>query len=463
MKTIDTLYNKTFFVKSIPNLYLWGYELPDIEVYTIQDILKSFTPGGQRLSTLLRKAHINKIAIQKICEDYAKASLSLAYTVESAIDLNFNSSYYGNSSSCWFGGCYNHSRLTAMRTAANMDNFWIVKIYQASINYGLTLPENVDYRSMGRLWCTRHLKNSNNYLFFNAYPKEIGVYMPILTDIQARLDAPMLEKIGLYSDIVDRQTIYYINNDRGFNIGDCEVESIQLDSDDYSAVLGDVCCNCNTIISDDDRIEHNGDFYCEDCFYELFSYCEYCDEYHSVEDMAYSDEGFKIGRRSYNEICISTLEYNGFFQCYDCNKWSNNGGRVHAHYYCEECLDRVAAYCNECEEYHWQDEVDYIDCQIDGVYYDSLCIDCQNELHIQLCDCGNWYTGFCHDCKAQCECCESVVDIDRMAEQPEHGLRVYKGKLLTEICESCALTLPITCSTCGQIIGNNPCPDCIRI
>ena len=44
------------------------------------------------------------------------------------------------------------------------------------------------------------------------------------------------------------------------------------------------CCNCDEYYDESELIFHNGHYYCEDCFGELFEYCHFCEEYELCED-----------------------------------------------------------------------------------------------------------------------------------------------------------------------------------
>ena len=44
------------------------------------------------------------------------------------------------------------------------------------------------------------------------------------------------------------------------------------------------CYNCRSYYDESELIFHNGHYYCEDCFSELFEYCYFCEEYDLYED-----------------------------------------------------------------------------------------------------------------------------------------------------------------------------------
>jgi hypothetical protein len=44
------------------------------------------------------------------------------------------------------------------------------------------------------------------------------------------------------------------------------------------------CCSCHDYYDESELIFHNGHWYCEGCFSELFEYCYFCEEYDFYED-----------------------------------------------------------------------------------------------------------------------------------------------------------------------------------
>jgi hypothetical protein len=68
-------------------------------------------------------------------------------------------------------------------------------------------------------------------------------------------------------------------------------------------------------------IECENEYVCEDCLYDKYTYCEYCDEWHPYDDM---------------ELVESTDEY-----------------------VCENCLDYYFAWCEGCNDYHRKEDLKY--------------------------------------------------------------------------------------------------------
>jgi len=61
-----------------------------------------------------------------------------------------------------------------------------------------------------------------------------------------------------------------------------------IDASDYSGILSDgstsICCECGEHTNEAEVFTHNDHSYCPDCFHNLFSYCEYCEEYEPSDD-----------------------------------------------------------------------------------------------------------------------------------------------------------------------------------
>jgi hypothetical protein len=51
------------------------------------------------------------------------------------------------------------------------------------------------------------------------------------------------------------------------------------------------CCKCDHNLSDGESMHHNGETYCEECFLEDYSSCDYCGKYHYCEDSVRIESG----------------------------------------------------------------------------------------------------------------------------------------------------------------------------
>lgn len=129
------------------------------------------------------------------------------------------------------------------------------------------------------------------------------------------------------------------------------------------------CESCDIWYASENMQEHAGEWYCEDCFHDNFSWCEQCEEY-------FPENGAIViaGRRDTHVFCSpSCARDHGFERCDDCGDWHNpdNEGTVTAsgNDICGECYDRHYFSCEDCGEvYHIEDAVGR-----DGSYYCESC------------------------------------------------------------------------------------------
>ena len=84
-----------------------------------------------------------------------------------------------------------------------------------------------------------------------------------------------------------------------------------IDASDYGGILSDgstfLCCECGEHTSENDVCNHNDNHYCPDCFHNLFSYCEYCEEYEWSDDSSIvlvSGWGSRGNEQSWCQHCV---------------------------------------------------------------------------------------------------------------------------------------------------------------
>jgi hypothetical protein len=139
------------------------------------------------------------------------------------------------------------------------------------------------------------------------------------------------------------------------------------------------CANCGFILRDDEAFWYDGDAFCEDCWNDLFSFCDNCGEYYPREYIARGPDG-----NFYCEACLDSL----FSRCENCDEYFSRDdlweGPDHR-YYCKSCFLSVFSPCDICDEYH--DNADLIEyCGI------RICHECFRKLFaigISQCDnCG---------------------------------------------------------------------------
>ena len=122
-----------------------------------------------------------------------------------------------------------------------------------------------------------------------------------------------------------------------------------------------ICCNCGL----ESDTEHDGELYCDNCFYDLFSSCDFCGKTVNQDDIV---------------ICDGDL-------------------------YCESCAEDKLGQCYECGETFIQNNLHYAECvnqeYCDNCFYDlfSTCENCSETFFIDDLD-DNY---FCSNCRPQFE------------------------------------------------------------
>lgn len=125
------------------------------------------------------------------------------------------------------------------------------------------------------------------------------------------------------------------------------------------------CFNCDCAIDDEEDTRwYHDDCYCEDCFNDMFTYCNSCENY-------YPDDEVRIvctnrGKRYYCDSCLGDTA-----ECYHCEELHTTDilTEVDGEYYCEDCLESVFKRCEECDELFKKDEL-----------HSGYCDDCLEEL-----------------------------------------------------------------------------------
>jgi hypothetical protein len=116
------------------------------------------------------------------------------------------------------------------------------------------------------------------------------------------------------------------------------------------------CYNCNESVSEDDATYIDDEWFCNDCFSNLYSTCWECQEPYQNDDLTYI-------RNLDRDVCPSCIdEY--YYQCSVCDEWEKNDitfvDSVDG-YVCNDCLDNDYTYCEDCGAYHENDDVTFVD------------------------------------------------------------------------------------------------------
>lgn len=133
---------------------------------------------------------------------------------------------------------------------------------------------------------------------------------------------------------------YYCNDcfNSLFSFCDTCEETIPTDEALVNTKTGEVGCSecsalcayCDQPFKKDDMQEYQGDLYCDDCFSEEFYFCEGCEEVVPKDDIKYTENAI---------YCESCFDEN-FAVCYECSETINKEDAffdADGDAYCEEC------------------------------------------------------------------------------------------------------------------------------
>ena len=259
---------------------------------------------------------------------------------------------FGHDNSCWFGG-YSESRDVFIDDACGIALLW---------HY------NQDpFNGNGRVWIAPIRENREDLLFlFNQYGEVNGKTIRI--EHTAKVLTQILPETNFISGELYNDTngdIPYINGNNGMYIA--PETSLISNGIEIHVEWGEddsiTCDNCGNRIDDDEIYTHGYRNYCESCYDELYTTCEYCG------DSTYRDDAVYIESEQsyYCEYCAD----NHFTTCEYCGKLYANDTmtEIDRSNYCEDCLSDNFATCDDCNEYIPRDEL----IELDGSYYCESC------------------------------------------------------------------------------------------
>lgn len=144
-----------------------------------------------------------------------------------------------------------------------------------------------------------------------------------------------------------------------------------------------ICNHCGEVINidTDNWIEHDGEFYHQDCFDENFTFCDECQEYHPNNEMNYLDN-LDIS------VCDSCMT-SEYVRCNHCGNWMRECDAyigADDESYCEDCFWEYFYRCDHCDEVLYRDDVYWDE---DGDY--GYCYDCYQRI------CGSHVIYSYHD------------------------------------------------------------------
>ena len=166
------------------------------------------------------------------------------------------------------------------------------------------------------------------------------------------------------------------------------------------------CHCCGEDVAEDEARTVNGEYYCDSCFDNDYTYCTNCDQVISFD---YSYEG--ADGCSYCESCYDNL----FCSCNACSNavWNDDAVCVNGEYYCGDCADEISFCCNRCGERTLHDDGHELN---DNEY----CSDCFEEISFCCDDCGEFFHNddvrsigdkqYCDDCYEKLPECKDCGD-----------------------------------------------------
>jgi hypothetical protein len=273
-------------------------------------------------------------------------------------DMNTNGEF-GDSGSCFMvGGCY-RSNFIAMQ---NSDDHLVIKVQVKN--------KSGEYSNYARAWVW-HNYNQSVFVLFNGY------------NLKAKPIGDMLiAAIGDHNWIIDEsssfRTSVYMN-------GDYRIIRQKTDGEYYNDRFDDcvidegitTCYECGDTIDEYETYYVMDHDYCENCYCELFSTCDRCEEH------MYRDDAIAIdhGEQYYCEYCADNHSY----KCDECDDYfsedciycviDDSGDEIML---CDECVDDHSEYCSQCGDRFTDDALIEIDDEL-------LCRECRTDDKCFLC------------------------------------------------------------------------------
>jgi len=265
-------------------------------------------------------------------------------------NFNWQDGDFGDSGSCFWDGRENAKDMI-----------------QSESGFALRLYDT-DRNGIGRIWI---IPIENGMILFNGYLNDNYDSTPtkLISNIFEQIlindfglktnDDFYIKKIGLDNRDSSGGTLW-INSDSGFmfSLKEYDYGSYDFNISEYPNDNYQVCFECSFDIDTEYHEYHiqNENYYCNDCFNNLFSYCEYCNDYHDSDDFYIINDDF---------ICSDCVD-NHYNKCDDCGEYhesdeliklvkSNNFNNIKfkkdiINYYCKECINNhTDNYCECCE------------------------------------------------------------------------------------------------------------------
>lgn len=284
------------------------------------------------------------------------APLASTFRVSISAEIFWDDGNFGKKYSCWYG-CFSESRYVFTHDAEGIALLFHENTYDA-------------FNGIGRVWIAPIHERGNDILFlFNQYGtnydgKDIRIEQSarILTHILPDTKSLDCNLENEYND-----EIPYINGNCGIAVmpNACPIQRnynfvVQWGDDD-----GYTCENCDERISHDDWHEVNGEYYCEDCFFDIFTSCDNCGEIITQDDSVYSD----FTDRTYCQSCFDDT----FIFCENCSEYRPRrySENIDGSDYCYDCTGDLFTQCNQCWELIPNDDIT----EYNGDFFCQTCYD----------------------------------------------------------------------------------------
>lgn len=296
-------------------------------------------------------------------------------------DFTWRAGEYGDSGACFMrGGCRQETPGIMRDNGA-----YAIRFY------------NSDNNGIARAWIMPY---KDFIVLFNSYGYSLIKTVRILSLYLGLL----YNRIGLEN--CDSTTGWlWINDGVGYIISS---EVTDINHVDLKIYYKYSCEDCDEVIEDDDYIQIDGNYYCQECIDNHFTLCDYHNGYVYNDNASYME--------SYGGALCNDCLSDHFFECHQCESYYHNDDSisVERYYYCPNCYDAIASECYECGNNFLNDNLE----EFEGDYY---CEDCYDKLVTKCYDCEDailksdamLYDGeyYCQACYEALESSEAIDEI----------------------------------------------------
>lgn len=285
---------------------------------------------AKRLAQLAYNAFDVKLTDAQVCElgtiagNYRVTSDKVIYDIVNYFD--WRAGDYGDCGSCFW-----ESRAAA-RPAMEDAGCLAIRFY------------NERNEGIGRAWIAP--LSSGNFVIFNAYARN-GTWLYQNGSTLKAMATILSERYGLsqadcyLSNYGSACGTLWINNGVGIALYETikpgQHIDLEIDVDDDLTA----CVNCGAMLEDHEQfyVEYEGTF-CEDCYCDLFGYCEHCEETIRCDDLIWlEEEGISLC-----EYCFSE----SYTHCDDCGEIIAIGDSLDG--LCADCASGHVTHCGNCGE-----------------------------------------------------------------------------------------------------------------